>query len=272
MVTLESTVERETGVTLVTATVSGVETPTHVTIESRLDGPVWPPRRQGHPESGWTDEGFDGVVPATGTLAIGFASPADEVEPPLEVTAVEPAEDGDDEMATPEGVLRGLGDPSPPSVIDSENPPTRPPTEDGKRPDEDDSSDLDRETEAATADEAHQGAQLPTTDQSEPPSWHETSGAATVADDEASLPPELEEWLSAVEARIHCGEQLAATAAVAQATEALEECGGVDGARTLDGQLATDAELLELLEHRAATLAERARGASVATDALDRLA
>lgn len=58
-----------------------------VRVENRLDGPVLPPRRRGTPEKGWTEEGFEGVVPAESTLALGYACPvaADETADPVAV-------------------------------------------------------------------------------------------------------------------------------------------------------------------------------------------
>lgn len=84
-----------------------------VTVESRL-APVWPPRRDGVPIAGWSGERFETAVPAGERVAVGFATPAEPVGPPVEIVdrdrgAVSSADD-----ATPSDVLRALGDPSPP--------------------------------------------------------------------------------------------------------------------------------------------------------------
>lgn len=115
MVTLDWTASAHDGVTLVTVRLDDIDEPTRVHIASRLDGPVWPPRREGVPEAGWTDDGFDGVV-GPGTAVLGYASPAPPAAPPAELVATEPVPDGRDELtADPESVVRQLGDPSPPA-------------------------------------------------------------------------------------------------------------------------------------------------------------
>ncbi|EMA68291.1 DUF7857 domain-containing protein, partial [Halorubrum kocurii] len=51
-------VEREGGVSLVRCRVRNDDAvPRRVRIESRLDGPVLPPRRDGVPETGWDEAG-----------------------------------------------------------------------------------------------------------------------------------------------------------------------------------------------------------------------
>ena len=76
-----------------------------VRIESRLD-PVWPPRKQGVPAAGWHETGFEGVLSADEPLVLGYASPADPVEPPAEIIGQHPVsgspEDRQDSFDTPE--------------------------------------------------------------------------------------------------------------------------------------------------------------------------
>lgn len=121
MVALDWRVEARAGVSLVELLVAN---PTgvvrRVRIANRLDGPTWPPRREGVPEAGWDDGGFEGLVPAGGRRALGYASPASPVEPPAEVVWTERAGDADLEPdgsvdATPVGVVRALGDARPPA-------------------------------------------------------------------------------------------------------------------------------------------------------------
>lgn len=112
MVTLDCTTSHHDGVTLVTATVRDLDGPTEVTIENRLDGPVWPPRTEGQPESGWTDTGFCGLV-GPEPHALGYATPAPPAETPAELVDV----DSDPEPEhghSPDDIVRELGDPSPP--------------------------------------------------------------------------------------------------------------------------------------------------------------
>ncbi|MFB6152094.1 MAG: hypothetical protein ABEJ40_09845, partial [Haloarculaceae archaeon] len=136
MVTLDWSLDRADGVTLVRlfVTAPGAR---RVRVENRLDGPVWPPRSQGRPAAGWDEDRFEGVVAAGERLVVGYATPARPEEPPAEVVADRPAgpdaatgpvtpPDGDRPRpddptdpspaveATPDGVVRSLGDPTVP--------------------------------------------------------------------------------------------------------------------------------------------------------------
>jgi len=124
MVDLDWRVEAHAGVSLVELTVTNPDrTARRVRIANRLDGEVWPPRREGVPEAGWDDGGFEGVVAAGGRRALGYASPAAAAEPPADVVWSERAgasEPGDRSApsgveATPEGVVRALGAARPPA-------------------------------------------------------------------------------------------------------------------------------------------------------------
>ena len=107
-----------------------------VRVGNRLPGPVRPPRREGVPAAGWDDGGFEGVVPPHERRALGYASPvaADEsvgadsggdftADPPATLvwseragaSAAETDPDAFADEATPEGVVRALGDPRPPA-------------------------------------------------------------------------------------------------------------------------------------------------------------
>ncbi|MEF8786228.1 MAG: hypothetical protein V5A45_09880 [Haloarculaceae archaeon] len=95
--------------TLVTLALSSAE-PTHVRVENCLDGPVWPPRKQGVPAAGWDEEGFSGVV--DGRLALGYACPADPADQPAHIVEERPPAEG--EEPTARSLVRELGDASPP--------------------------------------------------------------------------------------------------------------------------------------------------------------
>ena len=88
MPTLAVETVRTGDVTLVEALVT-TERPHRVRIESRLDGPVWPPRRDGRPLDGWDDRGIATTVDA-GTTAFGFATPAPPREPAAELVDADP--------------------------------------------------------------------------------------------------------------------------------------------------------------------------------------
>lgn len=278
MVTIDAAAESHDGVTLVTATVETGDTPVRISIASQLDGPVWPPRRQGEPAAGWTDDGFEGVVPAEGSLSLGFASPAAPVDPPLELVAAEPADEPTDAMDTPAAVLRGLGDPSPPSLIEPEH-------------DVEAAASTSTVHAAASTSTVHAAASTnmaeaddslddgTTTVAPLETSINEGNGATTpgrpstpdACPPNDSLPPAVADWLEGIESRVEVAEALSADASVDRAVQALRDCGGVEGAREIDDRLSADAERLRAVEERVATLAERAEAASVAREALDRL-
>ncbi|WP_135824888.1 DUF7857 domain-containing protein [Halorussus ruber] len=130
MVELDSRVETRDGVALVELVVRNpTDTARRFRVGNLLDGPLWPPRSRGVPEAGWDDGGFEGVVPAEERRALGYASPlsggarSDSLpEPPAEIVWTERAgetEAGNDASfaaeATPEGVVRSLGDHRPPA-------------------------------------------------------------------------------------------------------------------------------------------------------------
>ncbi|WP_248895695.1 hypothetical protein [Haloplanus halobius] len=88
-----------------------------VCVRNRLDGPVLPPQRGGVAEAGWDDGGFTGVVPAGERRAIGYACPAPERRPPVDVIdegrATGNREGSTDRTATI--AVRELADPRPPA-------------------------------------------------------------------------------------------------------------------------------------------------------------
>ncbi|MFD1526834.1 DUF7857 domain-containing protein, partial [Halolamina salina] len=121
---LDWTQESVAGVTLVRVHLRNERaTDRRVRLRSRLDGPVLPPRRHGTPAAGWDRDGVTTVVPADGTAALGYASPAPTATPPVILDDVGPVEDkpGD---STPEAAVRELGDHRPPRAVlgeESEN-------------------------------------------------------------------------------------------------------------------------------------------------------
>jgi hypothetical protein len=116
MVSIDCSWTHREGVTLVTATVTVAEEPTHVTVTNCLDGPVRPPRREGCPVPGWTDDGFAGVLDP-GYHALGYAVDAPPTDPPARLDTATPAPDAEpvDERTTPGAIVCDLGDPSPPA-------------------------------------------------------------------------------------------------------------------------------------------------------------
>jgi hypothetical protein len=230
MVTLSSEWTTREGITLVTAALTDVAEPTRVTLVNRLDGPVWPPRRQGVPACGWSDTGFEAVV-APGRHAFGYATPAPAADPAVELVEATPVPDADptrEAASTADAVCRDLGDPSPP-------PDALPATErdDGEWP-------------VGT-----------THDASPPPS---------------DLPESVVPFFEEIRGRVRRAEALAAVETLDEATEAVQDAGGLDGVRRLEDRQRDDVRLLRTVADRAETLAERRDAATIPTETLERLA
>jgi hypothetical protein len=230
---LSATRQRTGGVTLVTATLENDGPDSRrVRIESELDGPVWAPRREGVPAAGWDPEaGTVAVTLSPGErTGIGFATPAAPADPPVSIVDAERATPDGGIAASPAGVVRALGDPSPPgSAV-----PTALPDPDG-----DDGTPPDTDVEASESESADG-----TSDDED-----RTSGAIEGADrpiEDGSRPdpgvggyPAVTAWLSAVEERIECAQ----------------------GDGTDSGTPPTaDAKRLRTVARRAVELAERADG------------
>lgn len=125
MARLECARRSADGVTLVELRLAS-DVPERVAVEPTHEGPVWPPRRQGVPEAGWSADGWTGIVPADEPLALGYATPGDPDDPPARIADTQPAA-AESGPATPRDVLRALGDPRPPRdavqpTVDAEPP------------------------------------------------------------------------------------------------------------------------------------------------------
>lgn len=256
--------------------------PRRVRIESRLDGPVLPPRRGGVPEAGWDAAGVTAVIDPGEREAFGFAALAEPTEPPVELASVDPVpSDGDDGRAA-----TGADDPVRAAVrdLESHRPPRR--AVDGTAGSDrgargEDGSDAGATARGGASDaavrdgtetgsagdagDADPGGAGPTADGDS-----ERSANAESAPEAASA-AEVDAWLAAVEARIERAERLT-DADLATATAAVEEAGGLDGVDGLDERVAADAERLKAVRDRAAALAERAAESDVPTEALEALA
>ncbi|WP_435074035.1 hypothetical protein [Halorubrum sp. HHNYT27] len=238
-----------------------------VRIESRFDAPVLPPRRAGVPEDGWDPSGVTLRVDPDERRAFGFAAPSEPTDPPVTVESVEPvdreesargasgpARDGEPVDPTAADALRELGDHRPPraAIGGSHEPGERRAVEGGHEAD--DRRDGERSVSgAADSEERHQDVG---TDSEEA---------------ERAVPDAVDEWFTAVDARIGRAERLT-DAGVETATTVVADAGGVDALVDLDERVAGDAERLRAVSERAASLAERAASTDVPVEALERLA
>jgi len=238
MVSLTCSTRATGGVTLVHARLDGAGVTHRVRLANRLDGPVWPPRREGVPEAGWHGDRFETVVPADGTVAVGYASPAPPTESPLEIVERDACTGNDgrdeprrDDTVTPSGVLRDLGDPSPP----------------------------------------RDAVPIPVTGATDP-AGAPNGPAPTPPPEPAEIPEAVSAWLDDVAARVDAAERLAAAESVPAATGALREIGSLDDAETLVRRVADDAEALAAVADRTAALADRADETDVPLETLERIA
>ncbi|WP_424016386.1 hypothetical protein ACOZ4N_10775 [Halorientalis pallida] len=116
----DTDVRRRAGVTFVSATVANDRsTPQVVRLRSRIDGPVWSPGLGDRTAPEWSDDVWEATIQPDRRRGIGFASPAEPVETPLEVVSVTRAEGG---RAGTEEVLADLAAWSPPSDLLAEDP------------------------------------------------------------------------------------------------------------------------------------------------------
>lgn len=85
-------------------------------LTNELDGPVWPPRRRGYPETGWDESGYEGVLGPGEQEALGYAVPAGPTEPPARIAWTEPAE-ATTSSPDSQAVGRSFRDPRPPRSV-----------------------------------------------------------------------------------------------------------------------------------------------------------
>ncbi|MCO8268508.1 hypothetical protein NKF06_18445 [Haloferax sp. AB510] len=260
-----------------------------VRLRNRLDGSVLPPRRAGVPEAGWDDDGFEGVVSAGSTVALGYAvSPSPTAGSPgvrdlpdraVDVSALGRADGAERTTgSTPDDAVRTLGSARPPAdavPVASDLPTTTPESETS-------------EPTPSTTSDASDGERrdplpspAPRTRSERPePSEQPTDADVSAAvgcpverghETEQSLeaePPEPLGPLTALERRIDLAERLDG-ASVADAAATLSEAdAGVEALESLD----SDRERLRQLAARATALADRAADADPDVDALRRLA
>jgi hypothetical protein len=238
-----------------------------VRVETRLDGDVLPPRTDGVAEPGWSADGFAGVVAAGEERALGFAVRAEPARPPVDVTDEGRAGPEDRPSRAPaRAARRALRSPRPPrDAIPLPDVHAR----SGDPPDAGDAPG----TGAATAAPRHRGSGAAPGEEGgdgESGRTGDEDGDGS-GDADVDLPSAVTRWLAAVEARVERAERLD-DAAVPEATTAVAETGGAEGAAELDDRLGRDEARLRAVAERAASLADRAAAAGVPAAALRRLA
>jgi hypothetical protein len=230
---LETNTDRRDGVTLVEGWAKNDgDGHRRIAIEVELDGPIWPPRREGVPERGWDRE--DGRLTATLSpgerYGFGFATPAAPSDPPVTLVSDEPGQPSEGIERSPAGVVRALGDPSPP--VDLASTPDAPDGRTGgdrnRRPPPDDSNGTGTAPAGTGVDRAKSRTDRP---RSEGDAGGTGAGAIGGY-------PAVTAWLSAVEHRI--------------------DRAGSDGKRGEEPTLVGDADRLRSVAGRAVRLAERA--------------
>lgn len=256
------TVERDAGISLVCCRVHNDDAVRRrIRIENRLDGPVLPPRRAGVPEAGWDATGVTLRLAPDERRALGFAVPAQPIEPPVEVVDIEtvepnantseigqPTDDGISSAAA--AALRDLADHRPTRSTVTERTVDVPENDLGGGVesielgpvefDGTDNDDSDRERNSIGVD---------------PPS---TANC-------------IEEWFDAIETRLELTEQLT-DADLETATAVVEKSDGVDELAALDERVTADTERLREVIDRASSLAARAESTDAPIEALERLA
>jgi len=270
-----------------------------VRIESQLT-PVWPPRRQGVPAAGWEGATFEGVVEAGTPLVLGYASPAEPVEPPAILTQTGAPTD---EAVTARDVVRALGDVTPPRDATAPLPPQN--GSGHTTPDQINSTHLpvdqvdpthtasDRENTTHTASDRKNSTHTPTDgtgsdqtapDQSEvlhhPPSPDTRSrgvpDAKSVSTETDSDPGDADSgealrWFEAVEGRLASVERLSSASDADEARAVLEELGGIESARSLQATLESDRRQLQEVRGRAEQLHVELSTAEVPLATLERI-
>lgn len=230
MLNIDWHVESCAGVSLVTCVVENpTRTPRRARIANRLDGPVQPPRREGVPEAGWDDGGFEGVIAAGETRPLGYASPAPPDDPAVELVWTERA--GTTECDAGPG-FRGQSTPEYQAIPEDHA------TEDHATEDHPTETQATPESVVRALGDARPPADaIPTSTV-----VREASFATPGDGSDLEIPDAVASWLTAVEERATCGDDCAPTCGddCAPASEDSAALGAV--ARKVDALRASDAK------------------------------
>ncbi|MFC6756489.1 MULTISPECIES: hypothetical protein [Haloarcula] len=95
MVQVETDCRQVGEITLVEAAVTNNRSTPHTArLESTLDGPTWPPVRDGAVLPEWNDGVWETTIRPGATVGVGFATSAEPQIPAMEVTSLERVERG----------------------------------------------------------------------------------------------------------------------------------------------------------------------------------
>lgn len=115
MIDLDAECTRRGRVTRICVTIwNAHSTPQRVELECTLDGPVWTPRGDPLAVPEWSGTSWCGIVPASRTRGVGFATTGEPDEPFVEVASVARAETDGTER---DRVLEDLETASPPRAV-----------------------------------------------------------------------------------------------------------------------------------------------------------
>lgn len=278
MASLDWEHSRRDGVTLVELVVTA-ETEEWIRIESRLQ-PVWPPRRQGVPVAGWDEDGFEGRVGPNDRLVLGYASPAAPVDPPARLRTVEETRHDAAEVTARE-LVRTLGESAPPreavptpdcaastggpasggdggsqSRDSGGGPVTNGESTDGHSPDGREAA-IEREHAEQPDGVDRPGERSETVDRSQ-----SVAGGALEA---------VEPWFEGVEHRLARAERLAGVAGADEARAAIDDAGGIEAVRQLQGRIERDRRQLRELGRRHGRIADRLDTVEIPLSTLERV-
>jgi hypothetical protein len=272
---VEWTTRMSDDVTFVEIVVTNDGPPRRVRVSNELDGPVWPPRQQGVPATGWNGDGYEGVI--EDRCALGYSSPAPSIDPPVSVKWLEtvPVQEEQrfdycpvpviDSEPTPNSVYRVLSDPRPPrdavpvtieSVVDDEMT--------AEREQNLSKTDTIERNETTTG---YESIKVSGRNRFEPVDERERTQDIRVTNY-----PAVESLFRTIERRVDDGEMLTEVETLPDATWAVETVGGLTAVADLMTALDADRETLRAIEARAALLRKRAETIDVPVDTLERLA
>ncbi len=248
MATLDWNQTRTDGVTLVELMVT-TETEREIRLDSALS-PVWPPRRQGQPVTGWDGTTFTTVVAADERLVVGYASPAPPDGKPAELETAPPTETADRDGIDPHAVVRALGDARPPRDLLRESAPAR------------------RGTDASACQD-HSRTSKPSA-----PAEHRPAGPRHTPTNDGPETPvsgEMASYFEAIEKRLAEATQLATVESSEQAREAVSAAGGIEAVEQLQTTLEADRERIAAINKRCQQLSEQLEETTIPADTLARL-